>query len=664
MAQQLDYIERLRARRNEYACTDIHIATLRAPDEPQWRTLEVVDPPPAEHTGGLRPTVQEARELIRKEIRDYMATPNPDHILLLRTLPGTGKTTAAAEVAEELAADGRRVAYAGPRHDFFEQVVAKAQHPDWWYEWLPRQEGSDERPETCRYTRQISEWMTKGYPGIEFCRSVCGWDYVNERCPYHAQKRRVEPIIFIQHQHVTLGHPLDFAVMIGDESPLGAWLHEWVIPGNAILPPGMDHEAALTHMLYDLALIAGNAQHMEGEELLEYLGGAAAVAAAVDDFRFVAGVDALVPRLRTAADVETAPWFHLPDLAMLLGREAAGALAGKPYPHRVLVHAGQLHLLLRHAPDPRQLPSHLVWLDATGQAHIYEELFGRAVRVVDIAPRIHGRIFQVVDRANGKATVIDRKTKQLTSKGNQLEQQIQRIIDREGYTHPVLISYQQFVEQAALPEGLAKAHFYAARGTNEYERCDAVIVAGMPQPALPDLARAAKMIFWRRDEAFKFQEFTSRPVVFDYVGEDGMGRAYPVSNFWTDDDLRAVLTIMREDEILQAAHRGRPVNRAVDIWLLLNAPIPGLPPDELMTIRDLMGSPGGVSPWQYARALELAETIYAEKGAVTMADLRDAGVKSPRTAAKYFDLLTQAGWVEARVPGRTKDFRAIRKGNK
>ncbi len=196
-----------------------------APPEFIERRLKPCAPPDLVSSFG---SIDEAREMIRTSIRAYLEDPAPAGMLLIRALPGTGKTTAAAAIVDELAQSGYRVAYAGPRHDFFTDVVEKSSHPHLWYEWLPRQMADEEaeKSETCRYAEQINAWMVRGYEGMGFCSGVCGWDYVNKSCPYHAQKRRAEPVIYVQHQHVSLGHPLQFDVLFGDESPISAFLHE------------------------------------------------------------------------------------------------------------------------------------------------------------------------------------------------------------------------------------------------------------------------------------------------------------------------------------------------------------------------------------------------------------------------------------------------------
>ena len=76
-------------------------------------------------------SLEEARSMIRTSLADYTALPTPTHALLVLAAPGTGKTTRAVESAETAASQGKRVLYAGPRHDFFADVRQLASHPEW-----------------------------------------------------------------------------------------------------------------------------------------------------------------------------------------------------------------------------------------------------------------------------------------------------------------------------------------------------------------------------------------------------------------------------------------------------------------------------------------------------------------------------------------------------
>lgn len=606
------------------------------PKHPAWnRRLKVVPAPRTEVVEGV--SLDEARTMIRSSLADYLALPAPTHALLVLAAPGTGKTTLAVEAAETAAAVGRRVLYCGPRHDFYQDLQNLASHPSWWYEWLPRQLGDEVKPETCGHTPSISAWMGKGYAGIDYCRSICGWDYVNKACPYHAQKAHREPIVFGQHQHVWSGHPLPFDLLIGDESPLATFCHEWMIPGKRVYPAGLDPTLPVAEVLYALASLVTSGGKFEGLGLLGAIGGAARVREALEDNEIPIEALASAPAIHNPKDADDAPYFHLPKLATLLLREAKAAEKGEEYPHRVVVNGGHLLLLLRRRVDQR-MPRHTVWLDATADPHLYEAILGRPVELVAPRVKLQGRIFQVYDRANGKGALVDGEGKQKATVQD-LKRQVQRIA--EGYESTAVITHMKIESELAdYPTG----HFFAERGTNRFEGVEALIVAGLPQPPLFQIDKAARMLFWERMRPFAPTGKDGQAVLpwstvdkpFVYVGDDGQGRAYPSSGLWADADLKAVLYQFREAELIQAAHRARPNLRPVDVWLLENLPVDDLPPTRLMPAREIFGAPPGVNIYAWPDVLALADLFVGERRSLTPADIEEhLGIRR-NTAIEYW----------------------------
>jgi hypothetical protein len=601
--------------------------------------------------------LDEARALIRQSILEYLEDPCPGEALLIKTLPGTGKTTLAVEAVDVLARKGKRIGYAGPRHDLYADVIAKSDYPGSWYEWLPRQSEDPEKhkPQTCNYTEQINTWMQRGFKGIDFCEGVCGWDYINDRCPYHRQKGRTEQVLYIQHQHVTLGHPATFDVLFGDESPIPAFLFEWVIPAQWIIPPEMDYQDPFSEVLANLMSVAQvTTRPVQGPELLDLLGGAQDVLDAAMGVNIPEGDIQSMCKIRNPDEAAKKPYFHIFETAVMLRREAEAAVSGQKYPYRVIVSPGKMTLLMRREVSG-SIPNHVIWLDATGRAEIYETLFQRPVRVVDASPHIHGNIYQVVDRANGKHAILG-ENKSRTLKAHQAEDLVRRIVEKYEYLRPVVISFKDFVENTDLT--IDRAHFYAARGTNAYEDADAVMVLGAPQPDIFSVVKMAKMIWWERMTPFDVT-WCTQDVVYQFADEDGLGRSYPVSGFHHDRNLQTLVEVMREDEIIQAAHRGRPVNHPVDIWLLTNIPIRALPPDKLLTMRDVMDAPMGVDVFKWG----LVQKLMADCETIKISDLVELGINR-ETATKYLEIISKfPGWEVSvsKTSGRGRPSREVSK---
>ena len=639
------------------------------PDDVYGKDRRLVRVPPKPVSNVTLPTIQQVQDMLAPAIRDYLDEKEPDYMLLVMASPGTGKTTAAVRVAEECAQRGKRVFYAGPRINFYEDVINASSDPSLFYPWLPRQSADEEtgKCETCIHHENITKWMGKGYKSVDFCKSVCGWEYYNDGCVYNAQKKRPEPIIYGNHLHVVLGHPLEFNIVIGDEDPTTAFLHEWDIPNNKIMPKDMPF-TPYKELLSRVQILARSTDRMTGDELVELLG-ADEVLRAVENHTFTP--DIIAPDIKYSDDAESVDYNHIFDLAKLLKRQAAAKKLSRGTPTRIYLEDGNLKMLLRKQIDWSRIPGHVVWLDATANESIYETTFKRKIKVVDARAKLKGRIFQVYDRLNGKGSMIEGE--EITGKSDQAKVLIDSVDKKYKYDVSVVISYQQYIEKTEFERDMMKGHFYAARGTNEYEEADAIYVLGAPMPPTPQIVKMAKMIFFDRDVDFDTRwsspfiptegmdgyeqalEVWQRRSIgqYNYTDKDGMGRAYPCSGFYNDDQLQSVLWSMREAEIIQAAHRVRPARRNVDIWLLTNLAIDALPPTELLTMRDILDAPKNVDIFKWEKVIGEVERIFEEKGVVTIDDLAATGISYP-TARKYFDVLEASGeWKPVRALVKT-----------
>jgi hypothetical protein len=591
-------------------------------------------------------SLEQARALINDETRAYLQDDLPAHMLLVKALPGVGKTYSAVRLAEEVARTGRRIVYFGPRHDFFVDVLRLCENHRMWYEWLPRQKSTEAHPETfttCQYADEINVWLGKGYRGIDFCSRICGWEYVNSDCPYHAQKKRPEPIIFAQHQHATLGLSVAFDVGIGDEFPLSSFMDERVVRAKELSALSIAPEYAMSEIVAILSRLAGEGLGLHGKVLIDLLGGWQAVHDACKEIVFTP--DMIEPPAIFAADeVYGVVQNVIPALASILDKEAKGVeLHGDAYPHRLYLDKEELTLLMRRETW-NELPAHLIWLDATADEHLYKAMFGRSVKVLDATPRLKGNVFQVANRGNGKNSLFTADGHE--SRRDQTEQLVKRLIEQNGYEQPAIVSFMRLFNESDFFSAMEHTHYYAARGTNALSDCDALFVLGAPLPPLERIETYAKMVYANRLDPFQ-KTWSTVPRLYAYKDADGNGRAYPTSGFWADADLQAMLRCYREAEIMQAAHRARPVLRNVDVWLLTNIPIDELPPDAVLTYNDIYGSPDGVNVFKFDRvsALALKLSHASPDGAVRVTDLAKAAGIHAQTAYVYAAaLVNKYGW--------------------
>lgn len=615
--------------------------------DPRTRRVRRCDAPNLDEQHNL--TIDEARQMMRSEVERYLATEKPDHMLLIAAPPGSGKTTIATQTAESEAAKGHRVGYFAPRHDMFRDLTNLADHPEWWYEWQPRKAGDPETGlgETCRHAERIASWLHRGYKGIAFCQQVCGWDYIGKICEYHRQKGQREPVIVGQHPHAWGGHPLVFSLVIGDECPLSTFTREWVIPAKWVMPPGLDRADELSHILHELSELVESDQKVEGPTLLAALGGAKRVYTACTETGLRLDVQAFTPEIHRADDVDRVPYFHLPTLVHLLSREAGASLVGAAdlaksaeYPHRVVVAGKNLILLCQQIPS-ESLPSHVIWLDATGKKELYETLFHRPVTVVEPRVRRQGRVIQVHDSANGKGAISDKEDSP-TVKAKRLRQQADRVAERYEPGRVAIVTYLKLLDLFQDWEG-PKAHFYGARGTNRLQDCDALIVIGTPCPPLDSVEKLARMVFWGRMKSFRVGGKLPWKVdwrKYQYTDEEGRGIEMPVGEF-ADPALQYLLWQTREAEIIQAAHRGRPNTQPIDVWLLTNLPVDELAPDVLMSVKELFGSPDGIDLYSWPKIRQVADAARKTGRPLYSTDLVKAMGVTRDSANLYLETLVR-----------------------
>lgn len=609
--------------------TDDAFARLRAQRHPH--KIRLIDDHAVQAPTPVSVALDTLPALIQERAAAYLADPAPGRALLLALPAGSGKTTAMVALAESFASLGKRIIYSGPRHDLFDDLMAMSERRDWWYHWQPRREGNEEQDATCRWAPQMERWLSRGYEAMKFCTNprVCGWNYVNSVCPYHAQRNRRQPIIYAQHQHIAVGHPLmeTTSLVIGDELPLGAFLYPWLIPASHVVVAGAARD--IDDMLWELRAMCNDTAPeggWSGPALIERLGGAQEVADFVERHaQLTVGVEFFDPDLSDPNAVDKLDYLHLPVLLSLLYQEASFALAGnEDWVRRVHCTTDGLKLLLRRRP--KLLPPHVIWCDATGDPRLYELLLGMPVEVVQPHVEMQGTIHQVHTSVNNRTSIGEAHDNE---KAKQIQLQIDHIRRTRGYLNPGIITYKATRDLFA-----GDGHFGAERGTNRLVDRDALIVIGTPQPPTPSLVETAAMVFDKRMLSFN-TTWTLR-----YMQYHGTRYEIEVSGFWDDADLQVILQQYREAELVQALHRARPLRQAVDVWLLTSIPLPGIQP-KLYSVKELLGSPTGVDPYKWPGMLQWANERLDSTGMIVSTDVTDEFVVDLKTARRYMQSMAQ-----------------------
>jgi hypothetical protein len=282
---------------------------------------------------------------------------------------------------------------------------------------------------------------------------------------------------------------------------------------------------------------------------------------------------------------------------------------------------------------------------------MYERLFQRPVEVVQPDVRLRGHVFQMWASLNNKAQFLPGKSesqqqKNAAIKTSHIQQQIARILDR-GYARPGYIGHKGIIDQLA-PAGTPAeriGHFGGSRGTNRFEECDCLIIIGAPQPTTAVMLDTAAMLYSERDAAFD-PTWSVRDVAFE-----GLNKAYPIGGFWNDSDLQVLLDQFRDAEIVQAVHRARPLRNQVDVWLLANVPLQGLPV-ELVSLHALFGAIDRCGrdlpirdPYRWPCLVAWAEQAVqsCETRQLSAPDLMHKFEISAPTARKWMDALVATG---------------------
>lgn len=591
-------------------------ATLPVPPGRGVRQMRAVavPPPPSIDLDDLPREMSDA-------IDRYLATPNPEHMLLLAFPAGAGKTTAMVHLAEKLASQGKRVIYFAPRHALIDDLRAIARAPSWWYEWQPRNEI------TCRFPAQINAWIGRGYQAIDFCSqyNVCGWKYIKTQCIYHRQAHVEHPIIVAQHAHAVLSHPLidDMTLAIGDELPTSVFLNPIHIPREAIVPFDPDLPQAVVDLFADLQRLSRRAEaSWHGAALIDALGGAQRIIDALSEAALADARNA--PTLYSPDDVTEQGYAYVAELIDALAREAIAAGSGaEAWVERVIVTRRGVDVLARHYAA--SLPSHIIWCDATGTAEHYTRLFKRPVEIIapTVAPK--GTITQVHASLYTKRSIVRSDAQSLEEQANvartQRELATMLAMIAKRHTHVAVISYKDAVETFA-PPGAQIGHFYASRGTNAMEACDALIVVGTPMLNPDGYVRMAAMLHDDRIAPFD-ATWSTRDV--PYVGSS---LATDVPGFWHDDDLQQLLVLTREAEILQAINRSRPLRRETSVYLFSRLPLSI--PTNVVNLAQLYGAVGrngkplsGIPLRDFPAIIALVDRVIAEDGACTAETLAE-----------------------------------------
>ena len=287
---------------------------------------------------------------------------------------------------------------------------------------------------------------------------------------------------------------------------------------------------------------------------------------------------------------------------------------------RVRYHAGFDAAFVNVVAEP-SIPENvpLLLLDGTGNQTITASLF-RGVGFAEVEGEPIAFVSQVYDRIGSNTFWSDDKhADELAVVANA----------RAGFGHKVLVvGFKELADKLrskSLHANVSVGHFNAIRGTNDYEDCDTVIIAGRNQPPATEVEALARAVFWKDDTPLVVDNAAALDAVNARLPTEARGYSVwgdrPACGVdvyaFSDERTEAVHSQLREAETMQAIERLRLV-RAQErkrVLILSNLPLP-LPVHQVCRWDDLVP--------------ETFDVIIAETGWITLSPIHLYALHSSR----------------------------------
>lgn len=296
-------------------------------------------------------------------------------------------------------------------------------------------------------------------------------------------------------------------------------------------------------------------------------------------------------------DNETLPLNFLSDLVRELSTEYEKYKAGCEYNSIITIGRlpGLKHPIIRlNLPKSFSVPNDtkLVLLDGSGIPELLSVLTGREIETWEAPLQPDVEVVQTTDGSYGITTL--RHENEKKQKTYEKLTQLAKQIASEAPEDTVIFTWQDIEKvirekQASgeFPVEVEIDHYGNIEGKNDYEDKQTIILLGTPTPNPKDMIELASAI-WRDDTPLDMESIKTgnyRP--YQYVDAQGNGYAVEVREY-QDERLNMILQTYREQELVQAAHRHRPIlYPGKRIVLETNLPLDSLPPSTLTTVKAL-----------------------------------------------------------------------------
>ena len=226
----------------------------------------------------------------------------------------------------------------------------------------------------------------------------------------------------------------------------------------------------------------------------------------------------------------------------------------------------------------------VAFLDATGNPRVIEKA-KPGTRIVEIQAKRNAIIIQLMD----SALSAHRLKENNAHLQERIAELIQRIIQQHGPAG-MMIGPLGFISEMTgngyVPDSVLTAHYNALRGLNSGERQDWGLMIGRNEPDAYSVETQARC--WFADEP-DFKPGTVFRGPTPLVAKDGKAVMVTTTQF-SDPYSQALMEQAREAESIQAIDRLRLVHAQTPkiVFILSNQPLPGITPDHLVKLDDLL----------------------------------------------------------------------------
>lgn len=245
---------------------------------------------------------------------------------------------------------------------------------------------------------------------------------------------------------------------------------------------------------------------------------------------------------------------------------------------------------------PQEVP--LILLDAQGNADLLSRLLRRKVETWLASISSDTEITQIVDGTFGITSLWNSKKNEPKSSLRRLLNKVVLPIVKRAPKDTLIVTWRKVADylrklqdEGNLSRAVGIEHYGNIEGSNEHEHRRTVILLGTPQVSPDELEEMAHALF-QNDETPISMETEQQWEGYNY--RDCNGKGYEVkTRRYLDERVELLSRLFKEDEIVQAAHRVRPLlHQGREVYLLTNQPIEELPPTRLTTIDELSTSLG------------------------------------------------------------------------